>query len=71
MPATTVIPCRAAMSRTAVAHGPSRGSATGVSETPKAHIVASGSSNQPGARGGRPPGRVGDQFEVALAARCR
>ena len=44
MPATTSTPFFSAMRRTSLAHGPSSGSATGVSETPKRHIVASGNT---------------------------
>ena len=44
MPATTVMPVSAAARRTPSAHGPSRGSATGCSETPNRHIVASGNT---------------------------
>ena len=44
MPATTTMPARAAMSRTALAQGPSNGSATPPSGTPKRTMVASGKS---------------------------
>ena len=44
MPATTTMPARSAIARTADAHGPSSGSAIGASGTPKRHIVASGNN---------------------------
>ena len=44
IPASTVNPCRSAISAAAVAHGPSSGSASGPSGTPKRAIVASGNT---------------------------
>ena len=44
MPATTVIPARAAMPRTPSAQGPSMASATGASGTPNRDIVPSGNT---------------------------
>ena len=44
MPATTTTPASPAIDRTADAHGPSSGSATGASGTPNRHIVASGNT---------------------------
>ncbi len=47
MPATTTMPARSAIARTADAHDPSSGSAIGASGTPNRHMVASGNSTRP------------------------
>ncbi len=69
MPTTTVIPASAAAARTALAHGPSSGSATGPSGLPKQHIVPSGNTTRaaPAAAASRIPSRTSERLWAGSA----
>jgi hypothetical protein len=65
IPTTTVTPAAAATSRTRVAQGPSNGSATGPSFTPKQHMVASGNTTS------RAPAAAAARTRSASSSRFR